>query len=172
MIGFDLPKEEFLSLSSKTPLINVDLFIVNELGDVLLSWRDDEHCGRGWHIPGGIIRHGETMMTRLRLTAERELGFVPEYENAPCKITEIFLEQKYRNHFISLLHKGRCKKIDVKTVAEHETTELVICVGLIIIQSLFTHRPHMISILRAISKIKEIFVQVKYRSDWTTSYLI
>lgn len=112
----DLPENEFLYISSRTPLINVDMLILDENGDVLLSWRDDEYCGIGWHIPGGIIRHGETMRERLEITAERELGFIPMFEQTPCKITEIFLEQEYRNHFISHLFRGKCSRIDVKTV--------------------------------------------------------
>ena len=114
----DLSEEEFLYISSRTPLINVDLFIVNEYDEVLLSWRDDELCGTGWHIPGGIIRHGETMRDRLEKTAIRELGFIPEFEQNPCKITEIFLDQQYRDHFVSHLFKGRCKKTQIRTVAE------------------------------------------------------
>lgn len=112
----DLPESEFLYISSRTPLINVDLFVINEEEEVLLSWRDDEYCGTGWHIPGGIIRHGETMRERLEKTAEVELGFIPVFEVVPCKITEIFLEQEYRNHFISHLFKGRCQRADVETV--------------------------------------------------------
>ena len=119
----DLSEEEFLYISSRTPLINVDLFIVNEYDEVLLSWRDDEYCGTGWHIPGGIIRHGETMRNRLEITAERELGFIPVFEDTPCKITEIFLEQEYRDHFISHLYKGRCKRNDVKTKMIAENPE-------------------------------------------------
>lgn len=112
----DLPESEFLYISSRTPLINVDMLILDEYGDVLLSWRDDEYCGTGWHIPGGIIRHGETMKERLEITAEREIDFIPVFENSPCKITEIFLEQEYRNHFISHLFIGRCNRTDVKMV--------------------------------------------------------
>lgn len=115
-ISKDLGEEEFLYISSKTPLINVDLLIINEKKELLLSWRDDEYCGRGWHIPGGIIRHGETLRNRLEATAIRELGFVPQFETIPCKLTEIFLEQEYRNHFISLLFRGNCKGSDIKTV--------------------------------------------------------
>lgn len=85
-----LPEKEFLYVSLVTPLINVDLLVINEDGEILLSWRDDEYYGRGWHIPEGIIQHGETMRKRLELTAERELGFIPEFENTPCKISEIF----------------------------------------------------------------------------------
>lgn len=112
----DLPENEFLYISSRTPLINVDLLVMDEYGDALLSWRDDEYCGTGWHIPGGIIRHGEMMRERLERTATAELGFIPKFEDAPCKITEIFLEQEYRNHFISHLFRGKCRRDDVKTV--------------------------------------------------------
>jgi colanic acid biosynthesis protein WcaH len=112
----NLPESEFFYISSRTPLINIDMLVVNEYGEILLSWRDDEYCGTGWHIPGGIIRHGETMRERLERTAKAELGFVPEFEENPCKITEIFLQQEYRNHFISHLFKGSCKREDVITV--------------------------------------------------------
>lgn len=114
----DLPENEFLYISSRTPLINADMLILDENGDVILSWRDDEYCGIGWHIPGGIIRHGETMRERLETTAEREIGLIPEFEDSPCKITEIFLEQEYRNHFISHLFRGRCSRTAVKTVEQ------------------------------------------------------
>lgn len=120
MKTMELPEKEFLEMSSKLPLINVDLLIVNEFGEILLSWRDDEYCGTGWHIPGGIIRHGETIQTRLKLTAEREIGFVPDFDSTPCKITEIFLNQGYRDHFISHLFKARCKKEDVNAVGVNE----------------------------------------------------
>lgn len=78
--------------------------------------REVEYCGTGWHIPGGIIRHGETIRERLKKTAEAELGFIPVFDDAPCKITEIFLEQEYKDHFISHLFRGRYRKSDVKTV--------------------------------------------------------
>lgn len=57
---------------------------------------------------------GKTMKMRLESTARRKFGFVPEFDDKPCKITEILLKQDYRNHFISLLFKGRCRKADVK----------------------------------------------------------
>ncbi len=121
----DLPENDFLAISSKTPLINVDLFVVNEDGELLLSWRDDEFCGTGWHIPGGIIRHGETMRERLEITAKDELGYIPAFDDSPPKITEIFLNLEYRNHFISLMYECHCKKTDVDAGFE----EKVHCVG-------------------------------------------
>ena len=59
------------------------------------------------------------MKERLVLTAKRELGFVPEFDDTPCRITEIFLDQAYRNHFISLMFRSRCRRNKVKTVNEY-----------------------------------------------------
>ncbi len=113
--SLDLPLDEFLLVSSKTPLINVDLLIEDEGHRLLLSWRDDEYSGTGWHIIGGIIRLGETMETRLRKTAKNKIGFIPSYDIKPCKITEFIFDQKYRSHYISHLYHCRCKREDVTT---------------------------------------------------------
>lgn len=45
----------FLVVASLTPIVNVDILIVKE-GNILLSWRDDEQCGAGWHLPGECVR--------------------------------------------------------------------------------------------------------------------
>ena len=63
-----LPQELFWLVSSLTPIPNVDLLITDSRGCVLLAWRKDEFYGEGWHIPGGCIRYGETMMERLHKT--------------------------------------------------------------------------------------------------------
>jgi colanic acid biosynthesis protein WcaH len=40
-------------------------------GRTLLTWRDDESFGAGWHVPGGIIRYKETAADRIvRLRAQ------------------------------------------------------------------------------------------------------
>lgn len=92
----------FLFVSSVTPLVNVDLLVVDSQKGILLSWRDDEHYGTGWHIPGGIIRHKETIMERIQKTALREFGCEVKYAEQ-IKVTEQLLNQEERNHFISLL---------------------------------------------------------------------
>src|SRR3954451_13793393 len=59
-----LPEEFFLFLSRYTPIVNVDLLIQEAIGEdrrrTLLTWRDDETYGAGWHVPGGIIRYKES----------------------------------------------------------------------------------------------------------------
>ena len=63
----------FLAVASLTPIVNVDILIVKE-GKILLSWRDDEQCGAGWHLPGGCVRLKETLEQRLHVCAKSELG--------------------------------------------------------------------------------------------------
>lgn len=56
-------------------VVNVDILVRNkEKTKVLLVWRDDEVFGKGWHVPGRVIRFGKTIEDALRDCAEIELG--------------------------------------------------------------------------------------------------
>ena len=102
-----LPDELFYFISKLTPLVNVDLLIKDEKGRTLLAWRDDQFCGQGWHLPGGIVRFKETLEKRLKEVAAKEIGVAEiNYDKTPLVITEmIHPEQAVRSHFISLLYK-------------------------------------------------------------------
>lgn len=100
-----LPDELFLFISRITPLINVDLLIKDDKGRTLLAWRNDKHCGEGWHLPGGIIRFKETMKERLEKVARKEIGVKVEFKPKPIAVNEIILRPKTRGHFISFLYK-------------------------------------------------------------------
>ena len=103
-----LPEELFLLVSRMTPIVNVDLLIVNQQNGKLLTWRHDDFYGPGWHIPGGIIRFKETMAERLKKVALREIGCEAEAIGAPLRVTEIFSQERdIRGHFISHLFKSR-----------------------------------------------------------------
>lgn len=100
-----LPEEIFKFTSSITPLINVDLLIIKS-NNILLTWRDDEFYGPGWHIPGGIIRFKERFSSRINKVAQSELGLKVEHESKPLFVAELFNESRnIRGHFISLLFK-------------------------------------------------------------------
>ena len=101
-----LPDEVFYFISRITPLINVDLLIKDERGRTLLAWRDDQHAGKGWHIPGGIIRFKETFETRIKEVAKSEIGTEVKFDPNPIAINEIINEKRNtRGHFISILYK-------------------------------------------------------------------
>ena len=100
-----LPEEVFLFLSRITPLINVDLLIKDDGGRTLLTWRDDEFFGPGWHVPGGIIRYKEMAADRIRACAHEELGAEVAFQAAPDMVSETICEHKTRGHFISMLYR-------------------------------------------------------------------
>jgi colanic acid biosynthesis protein WcaH len=100
-----LPEPVFLFVSRITPLINVDLLIKDEQHGTLLTWRDDEHYGCGWHIPGGIIRYKESAADRIRAVAHTELGADVAFEPAPIFVLESIAPERNRGHFYSLLYR-------------------------------------------------------------------
>ena len=102
-----LPDDLFYYISSTTPIINVDLLIKDKNKRTLLAWRDDVYAGKGWHIPGGIIRFKETIEKRIYEVARIEIGScVYFYYPEPIAINEIFnYEHEVRSHFISLLYR-------------------------------------------------------------------
>ena len=102
-----LPEDVFLFLSRITPLINVDLLIQDDAGRTLLTWRDDEFFGQGWHIPGAVIRYKQTAAECVRACARRELGADVSFDSAPLLVLETIGAQRTRGHFISLLYRCR-----------------------------------------------------------------
>jgi ADP-ribose pyrophosphatase YjhB (NUDIX family) len=102
-----LPEELFLFVSRVTPLVNVDLLIQDQHGRTLLTWRDDEFHGAGWHVPGGIIRFKETAADRIRACARQELGVEVAFEGAPIMVHESIRAEAPRGHSIGLLFRCR-----------------------------------------------------------------
>lgn len=106
-----LPDDLFYLVSRMTPLINVDLLVGNERGEILLTWRHDRFYGPGWHIPGGIIRFKEHMHDRIQAVARQELQARVVHDPEPMAVTEIMNPSRdIRGHFISLTF--RCSLLD------------------------------------------------------------
>ena len=78
----------------------------------MLSWRDDEQCGAGWHLPGGCVRLKETLEQRLHVCAKSELGTDVLCDMKPVLITENIEPKRDmgRTHFISFLYQ--CVPVD------------------------------------------------------------
>jgi len=100
-----VPHDLFVFLSRIVPIVNVDLLIRDYRLGTLLTWRDDEYYGPGWHIPGGVIRYKETFETRIRLTARAELETDVAFDPEPITLVQtIEPVRRERGHFISLLY--------------------------------------------------------------------
>lgn len=103
-----LPEGYFLFLSRFMPVVNVDLLIQDERGRTLLTWRQDEFYGAGWHVPGGIVCYKETAEDRIRATARRELGADVAFDAEPMAVEQsIDPHRRERGHFISLVYRCR-----------------------------------------------------------------
>jgi colanic acid biosynthesis protein WcaH len=101
-----LPDDIFYFISRITPLVNVDLLIKDKKGRTLLTWRDDEYAGKGWHIPGSIVRFKETLEDRVLKCAKQELGAVVTFDPKPISIEQfIVAELDNRAHHISFLYR-------------------------------------------------------------------
>lgn len=100
-----LPDHLFSYLSSITPLVNVDLIVVSRNNNsCLFTWRDDGTYGPGWHIPGGIVRFKESVITRLKAVAKSELEIKSSLVFQLAQINQIMNPTRdYRGHFLSLL---------------------------------------------------------------------
>lgn len=114
-----LPDPVFYMVGRLTPYVNVDLLIRHPLHGVLLTWRDDIYSGRGWHIPGGIIRFRERMADRVKEVARLELGVSLKAIGDPVDVNEIIAPaQKERSHFLSLLF--RCELFEDGYASLHQ----------------------------------------------------
>lgn len=101
-----LPYDVFLFATTITPMLNVDLLVQNELGQTLLTWRDDHFSKTGWHVPGGIIRYKEKLAERIQAVALSELGTGVEFDPQPLAINEIIIPgRRERAHFVSFLYR-------------------------------------------------------------------
>lgn len=89
-----------------TPLINVDLIARSHAGAVLLSWRDDDHFGPGWHVPGGVIRLKELAVNRVVLVAKNEIQLdIDPREARLVHLHEHISMNKVRGHGYSLIYE-------------------------------------------------------------------
>ena len=120
----------FHFVSSLIPIVNVDLVVFNSKGQILLAMRNDPHCGKGWHIPGGCVRFKETIDSRIKKVAQNELNLTDfTYDKEPMKVFEIMWDKDQRSlendderaHFITLAYK--CNAPDSYIIDNQGKTE-------------------------------------------------
>ena len=126
-----LPESLFLCISSLIPIANVDLFILNKSGQLLLSYRDDAYFGCGWHIPGGCLRFGETMSQRIHKTAISELGVDVKHDTTPLAVRDVIKEPfamasnpDVRGHNLAVMFLCRLSSEAEKTVTDGKSGRL------------------------------------------------
>lgn len=101
-----MTEELFLLVSRLTPLVCVDLFVRDPERGTLLTWRHDDIYGPGWHIPGGVVRYGESILDRLHAVAQSELAAIVLAEDKPFGCyEEIYPSRRARGHHVVLAYR-------------------------------------------------------------------
>ena len=100
-------KNLFESISRLTPAVSVELIIKSQdEQSTLLTWRDDEFYGPGWHVPGGVVRFKETLSSRVEKVLKQEIAASALKFEGPIGFHEIFNDQRdKRGHFICFVYK-------------------------------------------------------------------
>ena len=97
----------FESISRLTPAVSVELIIKSQdQRRSLLTWREDELYGPGWHVPGGVVRFKEKLTSRVQKVLKNEIGVSASKIEGPIGFHEIFNEKRdKRGHFICFVYK-------------------------------------------------------------------
>ena len=79
---YPLTKKDFDAIYSKVPRLTVEVIVKNKDGAVYLTKRDIEPCRGQWHLPGGTVYFGETLIEAVKRIALKELNIeVQEADN-------------------------------------------------------------------------------------------
>lgn len=105
-VRLPVPYPVFIALCKSVPLIAVDLLLVNNKNQVLVTYRKDEFYD-GWHIPGSILRYKEKVEDAYTRVAREELG-LKQISNV--KFERYFSYLDAREHGIVLLFTARSKE--------------------------------------------------------------
>lgn len=68
-----LTEEEFGTIYAKVPRLTVEVLLAGDQG-VYLTERAIEPCKGAWHLPGGTVFFGESLLETVERIAKRELG--------------------------------------------------------------------------------------------------
>lgn len=77
-----LPTEQFHAIVAATPLVSLDLVIVDPGNAVLLGLRNNPPARDFWFVPGGRIYKDERLVEAFSRLCQTELGHAFPYEKA------------------------------------------------------------------------------------------
>ncbi|ELN4155512.1 GDP-mannose mannosyl hydrolase [Citrobacter braakii] len=69
-----LEQNLFLTIVENTPLISIDLIVMNNEGSALLGQRQNRPAQHFWFVPGGRIFKDESFETAFKRITKEELG--------------------------------------------------------------------------------------------------
>ncbi len=101
-VRWPLPYPVFVAMCKAVPMIAIDLAVIKDDRNILLTYRKDEFYDN-WHIPGMILRNNDNVISRLKLVAKEELGI----KIAKINFVGYYEYRDIREYGISLLFSAR-----------------------------------------------------------------
>jgi len=118
-----LSQKEFDEIFNKVARLTVELIIKTDAG-VVLTLRSIEPCKGEWHIPGGTVRHGETLVEAVERVAEDELGVEVEVQEQIGYIEYPTLKDYgYRGWPVGIAFECRVKSGELRGSEQGEAVE-------------------------------------------------
>ena len=76
---YPLTKKEFDVIYSKVPRLTVEIIVKKKDGAVYMTKRAIKPCKGQWHLPGGTVFFGESLLEAVKRIASRELNIVVQH---------------------------------------------------------------------------------------------
>lgn len=102
----------FREIVRHTPLVSIDLIVVDGAGRALLGERKNEPAKGFWFVPGGRIRKGERLADAFRRIVQAELGLerdvaAAEFLGASEHLYagNVFGDPSFGTHYVVLAHR-------------------------------------------------------------------
>ena len=79
-----LPQDIFTTVIASTPLVSIDLVVINSQGQALIGERLNRPAKSYWFVPGGRIQKNESLAQAFERLTLDELGESFSIHNATC----------------------------------------------------------------------------------------
>lgn len=125
-----LDKTTFTTVINSTPLVSIDLIIINENNEALLGKRLNRPAKGFWFVPGGRILKNEALADAFKRLTLEELGTEYLIENASLLgpydhfYTDCVFNEDISTHYVAIAYFLRVNSSDLGTlpIAEQHST--------------------------------------------------
>jgi colanic acid biosynthesis protein WcaH len=106
-----LDKQTFSTVIASTPLVSIDLVVVNAKSEVLLGKRLNKPAQGFWFVPGGRIQKNETLDIAFQRLTLNELGVKFSIEQAQLlgPFTHLYTDYVFgddiNTHYVAIAYK-------------------------------------------------------------------
>jgi len=105
-----LDKDVFSTVIESTPLVSIDLVVLNKQGQALLGQRLNKPAQGNWFVPGGRILKDEAMADAFKRLTKDELG--TEYSIEQAKLlgpfdhfyTDNVFDDEFSTHYVAIAY--------------------------------------------------------------------